>query len=96
MLASAIEEPTAEEAGAAPVSPYAAAKLASTGYARVFHALYGLHVVPARIGMVYAQRQSDVIKLVPHPLPDRGRGRHAFPTACACAIGCTSKTSPMR
>ncbi|HET9229975.1 MAG TPA: NAD-dependent epimerase/dehydratase family protein [Vitreimonas sp.] len=68
VLANSLEEPTEEEAGAAPVSPYAAAKLASTGYARMFHALYGLHVVPARIGMVYGPRQSDMVKLVPYTI----------------------------
>lgn len=68
VLANSLEEPTKEETGAAPVSPYAAAKLASTGYARMFHALYGLHVVPARIGMVYGPRQSDMIKLVPYTI----------------------------
>jgi UDP-glucose 4-epimerase len=68
VLANSLEEPTAEEAGAAPVSPYAAAKLASTGYARMFHALYRLRVVPARIGMVYGPRQSDMIKLVPYTI----------------------------
>jgi UDP-glucose 4-epimerase len=68
VLANSLEEPTGEEAGAAPVSPYAAAKLASTGYARMFHALYGLHVVPARIGMVYGPRQSDMLKLVPYTI----------------------------
>ncbi len=68
VLANSLEEPTAEEADAPPVSPYAAAKLASTAYARMFHALYDLHVVPARIGMVYGPRQRDMIKLAPYAI----------------------------
>lgn len=68
VLSNSLEEPTKDEADAPPVSPYAAAKLASTSYARMFHALYGLHVVPARIGMVYGPRQTDFAKLVPYTI----------------------------
>jgi UDP-glucose 4-epimerase len=66
VLANSLEEPAPGEAGQAPVSPYAAAKLASTAYARMFHSLYGLHATPARISMGYGPRQMDFRKLVPY------------------------------
>lgn len=49
-----------------PSSPYAASKWACTGYARMFHALYKVPVVIARIFMVYGPGQSDLKKLVPY------------------------------
>lgn len=66
VLANSLEEPSDEEAGAPPSSPYAAAKYASTSYARMFHALYGTPIVIARIAMGYGPRQSDLKKLVPY------------------------------
>jgi len=66
VLANSLEEPT--DFQSPPHSPYAAAKLASTAYARMFHALYGLHVVPARIAMGYGPRQKDFTKLVPYAI----------------------------
>ena len=51
-----------------PGSPYAAAKLAATGYGRMFHAVYGLSVVNLRIFMVYGPGNSDTKKLVPHAI----------------------------
>lgn len=62
VLAGSMEEPIGDEA---PSSPYSAAKGASTLYARLFHALYGLPIVTARIFMVYGPSQRDLTKLVP-------------------------------
>ena len=66
VLANSLEEPSDQEAGAAPSSPYAAAKYASTSYAKMFHALYGTPIAVARIAMGYGPRQSDLKKLVPY------------------------------
>ena len=49
-----------------PSSPYAAAKWASSGYARMFHALYQLPVVILRVSMAYGPAQQDLSKLVPY------------------------------
>jgi UDP-glucose 4-epimerase len=49
-----------------PNSPYAAAKWASSDYARMFHALYGFPVSIARVFMVYGPGQQDMTKLVPY------------------------------
>lgn len=65
VLAGSLEEPDAG-AEAIPVSPYAAAKGASTAYARMFHALYGTPVVVARLFMVYGPEQRDLTKLIPY------------------------------
>ncbi len=52
VVAGSMEEPT-DPLAAIPNSPYAAAKSASTAYARMFHALYDLPVVVLRLFMVY-------------------------------------------
>lgn len=62
VIAGSMEEPEAEEP---PSSPYAAAKGAASEYARMFHALYGLPVVVARLFMVYGPGQRDRTKVVP-------------------------------
>lgn len=49
-----------------PSSPYAAAKWASSDYARMFSALYGFPVAIARVFMVYGPGQQDESKLVPY------------------------------
>jgi UDP-glucose 4-epimerase len=49
-----------------PNSPYAAAKWASSDYARMFHALYDFPVSIARVFMVYGPGQQDMTKLVPY------------------------------
>jgi UDP-glucose 4-epimerase len=63
VLAGSIEEPRGEDP---PVSPYAAAKSAATGYARLFHSQWGLPVTVLRIAMVYGPDQPDARKLVPY------------------------------
>ena len=64
VLAGSLEEP--DSVDEPPPSPYAAAKAASGAYARMFHALYHLPVVTARLFMVYGPGQRDVRKLVPY------------------------------
>ncbi len=61
ILPGSLEEP---EAGEAASSPYAAAKAASRLYARLFHRLYGMPVVVARIFMTYGPGQPGW-KLIP-------------------------------
>ncbi len=49
-----------------PSSPYAAAKAAAATYAALFHHLYDLPVVTARVFMVYGPGHQDEQKLVPY------------------------------
>ena len=64
ILTGSLEEPEGEMP--VPSSPYAASKWAGSGYARMFHALYGTPVVTARLFMVYGPDQKDVNKLIPY------------------------------
>jgi nucleoside-diphosphate-sugar epimerase len=73
VLAGSLEEPS-DELEPVPVSPYAAATWASSGYARMFHRLYELPVVIARIFMVYGPGQANVRTLVPHVILSLLRG----------------------
>lgn len=75
VLAGSMEEPGDETADRAPCSPYAAAKWAASGYARMFHALYELSVVTLRIFMVYGPGRQDEKKLVPCVLRSLLRGQ---------------------
>ncbi len=70
-----LEEPGLGEPLAVPSSPYAAAKMAASAYARMFHALYGTPVVLARLFMVYGPAQKDLRKLVPYLVLSLLRGR---------------------
>lgn len=70
--AGSLEEP--EKADATPTSPYAAAKAGAAGYARMFHHLYGLPVVIARLFMVYGPGHQDEKKLVPYVIKSLLRG----------------------
>jgi nucleoside-diphosphate-sugar epimerase len=63
VVTGSLTEP--ESAEVAPSSPYAAAKWASSAYARMFHALYETPVVIVRPFMTYGPRQ-DPGKLIPH------------------------------
>jgi UDP-glucose 4-epimerase len=74
ILTGSMEEPVPGGLDAVPCSPYAAAKYAATGYARMFHALYGLPVVTLRVFMVYGPGQQDVRKLVPYVVLSLLRG----------------------
>lgn len=66
VLAGSMEEGLSNQGAATPCSPYAAAKLASSTYGRLFHALYRLPVVHLRLAMVYGPGQQDLRKLVPY------------------------------
>jgi nucleoside-diphosphate-sugar epimerase len=66
VLTGSLEEPAAGDSQEIPCSPYAAAKWASGGYARMFHALYQLSVITLRVFMVYGPGQQDLRKLVPY------------------------------
>ena len=66
VLTGSLAEPEVENGEAFPSAPYAAAKWASSGYARMFHALYNLPVVIARVFMVYGPAQIDLTKLIPY------------------------------
>ncbi|TDE41355.1 NAD-dependent epimerase/dehydratase family protein [Nonomuraea mesophila] len=63
VLAGSVEEP---RDGQAPSSPYAAAKAAATGYARMFHALWGVPVSVLRVAMVYGPGEPNAARLVPY------------------------------
>lgn len=66
ILAGSLEEADSQESQNVPSSPYAAAKWACSGYARMFYALYKTPVVIARLFMVYGPGQRDLGKLVPY------------------------------
>ncbi|HWW83056.1 MAG TPA: NAD-dependent epimerase/dehydratase family protein, partial [Vicinamibacterales bacterium] len=66
VLTGSLAEPEPEHGERFPSAPYAAAKWASAGYGRMFHALYGLPVVLARVFMVYGPGQRDLSKLIPY------------------------------
>jgi UDP-glucose 4-epimerase len=66
VLTNSLEEPDPGDPASIPSSPYAAAKWASSGYARMFHALYELPVVILRLFMVYGPAQQDPGKLIPY------------------------------
>jgi UDP-glucose 4-epimerase len=74
VLTGSLVEPPAGELEQTPSSPYAAAKWASAQYARMFHALYGLPVVIARVFMTYGPAQRDLSKLVPYTILSLLRG----------------------
>lgn len=74
VLTGSLEEPDPGQGPGAPSSPYAAAKAACSGYAAMFHALYQLPVVNARVFMVYGPGQRDRRKLVPYVIGSLLRG----------------------
>jgi nucleoside-diphosphate-sugar epimerase len=74
VLTGSLAEPEVENGETFPSAPYAAAKWASSGYARMFHALYKLPVVIARVFMVYGPGQIDLTKLIPYVILSLLRG----------------------
>ena len=66
ILIGSMEEPDQQNLIPVPCSPYAAAKWASSTYARMFYALYKTPVVMARLFMVYGPGQQDLKKLIPY------------------------------
>jgi len=85
LLAGSMEEPVSGQSLSVPGSPYAAAKWAASGYAKMFHRLYGVSTVVLRIFMTYGPGQSDYTKLVPYVVrsilqgesPELGSGKRA-------------------
>ena len=68
VFTNSMEEPERNDPNAVLSSPYAASKFAASAYARMFHALYGLPTVIARVFMVYGPEQKDNEKLVPYTI----------------------------
>lgn len=68
VFTGSLVEPPPDVLETVPSSPYAAAKWASSSYARMFHALYGLPTNIARVFMVYGPAQPDESKLVPYAI----------------------------
>lgn len=68
VIANSMEEPSPDAPEEVPCSPYAASKFGTTAYARMFHALYGLPTVMARVFMVYGPEQKDHTKLIPYTI----------------------------
>jgi nucleoside-diphosphate-sugar epimerase len=66
VLAASLAEPVYGQGEQFPSSPFAASKWAGTAYGQMFHALYNLPVVIARIFMAYGPGQRDYEKLIPH------------------------------
>ncbi len=65
VLTGSLTEPASNGGEVVPSSPYAAAKWASTAYARMFHKLYGTPVVIVRPFMTYGPGQNRA-KIVPY------------------------------
>ena len=63
VLPGSLDEP---EPGVAPSSPYAAAHVAIHAYAQLFHQIFQLPVVVARMFMAYGPGQEAVQKLIPY------------------------------
>jgi UDP-glucose 4-epimerase len=84
VLAGSMREPDVDSD--VPCSPYAASKWACSAYARMFHALYELPVIIARLFMVYGPGQWDLTKVLPyvtvsllrHKSPRVGSGAYSF------------------
>ena len=66
IIAGSLAQPDEETLVSIPTSPYAASKWAATGYARMFHAVYDMHVDTARIFMVYGPGQKELQKMIPY------------------------------
>jgi UDP-glucose 4-epimerase len=77
VLTGSLEEPVEVDPHQVPSSPYAAAKWAASGYARMFRELYQLSVLTLRVFMVYGPGQQDLKKLVPYVILSLLRGEAA-------------------
>jgi UDP-glucose 4-epimerase len=73
ILTGSLTEPAPGRGAEIPMSPYAAAKWASSTYGRMFHALYGTPVVVLRPFMTYGPAQAQS-KLVPSVIGSLLRG----------------------
>ncbi|HVE88407.1 MAG TPA: NAD(P)-dependent oxidoreductase [Burkholderiaceae bacterium] len=74
LITGSLEEPNVD-VDPAPSSPYAASKWAASVYARMFHRIYSLPVVIARLFMVYGPGQSEPTKLIPSVIAALSRGQ---------------------
>jgi UDP-glucose 4-epimerase len=78
ILTGSQDEPDPGESSAdtfVPPSPYAASKLASSSYARMFWEVHRLPVSIARIYMAYGPAQRDLNKLIPYAILSLAHGR---------------------
>jgi nucleoside-diphosphate-sugar epimerase len=66
ILSGSLEEPDEGTGEQVPSSPYAAGKWAASGYARMFHRLYGTPIVNLRLFMTYGPGKQAPNKLVPY------------------------------
>ncbi len=73
VLTGSLEEPRGDAAVVAPTSPYAAAKWATTGYARMFHRLYQTPTVVVRPFFTYGPGQPEH-RVVPYTILSYLRG----------------------
>jgi nucleoside-diphosphate-sugar epimerase len=85
VMTGSCEEPTGEAGEAIPGSPYAAAKWASCGYARMISALHGLPVAVLRLMMAYGPGQKNY-KVIPYTILSLLRGETAKLSSAKRAI----------
>ncbi|MEV7807018.1 NAD-dependent epimerase/dehydratase family protein [Microbispora sp. NPDC088329] len=81
VMAGSVEEARPELGETLTSSPYAVARWAATGYARLFHQLWDLPVTVLRISMVYGPGQPDTTKVVPYVAQCLLRGEEPSLTA---------------
>lgn len=74
VLAGSLEEPRRSDPHDRPSSPYAAAKAASTTYARLFSQLWDVPATVLQIAMSYGPAQADASKLLPYVIGAFARG----------------------
>ena len=77
VVAGSFEEPIGKADSAVPSSPYAAAKWAGAGYARMFSELHGLPVSVLRVMMTYGPGQKDY-KVLPYVIRKIAAGEPAM------------------
>ncbi len=77
VLCGSIESPVGVAEHVVPSSPYAASKFAESAYGRMFHRVYGLGVVEARLSVVYGPGRERPGKLIPHLIDQLLSGRPA-------------------
>jgi UDP-glucose 4-epimerase len=75
VFAGSLEEPRRSDPVDRPSSPYAAAKGATTSYARLFSQLWDVPATVLQIAMGYGPGQQDRTKLLPHVIESFARGQ---------------------
>jgi nucleoside-diphosphate-sugar epimerase len=91
VLTGSLTEPRSSGDEVVPSSPYAAAKWASTAYARMFHALYGTPVVIVRPFMAYGRARTREARSARDPFALRG-ARRSSRAGAGRPTGSTSTT----